>query len=160
MPHEIRDVRYASYIIPIRIKNGVREAALIEYAPGEHGTIGGRFEDDDTDARMVLRRELTEELNKGAEKLADIALSIDTPYRFDVAPERVAKRCAHHEEHNFFVVQIPADYELIFCEECPGNVHIVWYDAELLLDARVISFADMRQYFAQHVMPIVRKMQF
>ena len=158
MPKEIREIRYASYIIPVRVKNGQKEIAIIEYKPGAHGTIGGRFEDGETDARAALRRELIEELNPGAEKMADIAMEISEPYRFKVAPDRVALRAAHNEVHNFFLTQIPADMEIKFCEECPGNVHIVWLPAESLVDEKVIGFPDMREYFEINVMPIIRKM--
>ena len=158
MPKEIRELRYSSYIIPVRIKDGEKQIAIIEYKPGAHGTIGGRFEDNETDAREVLRRELTEELNPGAAKMADYAMEIPEPYRFKVAPERVALRCAHNEVHNFFLAKIPADMEITFCEECPGNVHIVWYNAEALVDEKVIGFPDMREYFEINVMPIIRNM--
>lgn len=158
MPMEIREIRYASYIIPVRIKNGEKQIAIIEYKPGEHGTIGGRFEDDETDARVALRRELVEELNPDAVRMADFAMEIPEPYRFKVAPERVALRCAHNEVHNFFLAKVPVDMEITFCEECPGNVHIVWYNAEALVDEKVIGFPDAREYFEINVMPIIRKM--
>ena len=155
MPKEIRDLRYGSYMIPVRVKNGQKQIAILEYKPGEYGTIGGRFEDTDVDARAALRRELTEELNTGAEKMADFALEIAEPYCFDVAPERVAFRSARKEVHYFFLVRIPADMELKFCEQCSGNVHIVWLDYKSLLDAAVIGFPDEREYIKKYIIPLI-----
>ncbi len=158
MSTEIREVRHASYIIPARIRDGKKEVAIIEYKPGEYGTIGGRFEDYDKSARDALRRELTEELNPGANKMADIAIEMSEPYCFCVAPERVALRCAHREEHHFFFAHIPADMEIIFCEQCPGNVHVVWVDAQRLVDGSTIGFPDEIEYFEKYIMPLVHEM--
>ncbi len=155
---EIRDVRYASYIVPVRIKDGKKQVAIIEYKPGEHGTIGGRFEDCDTCARDALRRELIEELNPEASAMADFATEIAEPYRFDVAPHRVALRAAHKEVHHFFLAVVPADMDIVFCEKCSGNVHVVWLDAESLVDDKVIGFPDMREYFEKNMMPLIRDM--
>ena len=155
---EIKDKRYASYVLPIRIKDGQRQVALIEYKPNEYGTIGGRFEEGETDARKALKRELIEELNIGADKIADTAIELSVPYCFDVAPERQAFRCARSEVHYMFVAQIPANMEIIFCEKCSGNVHIVWLDAESLLDKKVIGFDDEREYLEQYAMPTIRNM--
>ena len=159
MPNEIRETRYASYIIPVRIKNGKKEFAILEYKPGEYGTIGGRFEDYETDAQTALRRELTEELNPmAAKKLADIAIQVPEVYSFKVAPERVAFRAAHNEVHYFFVAKIPDDLEIEFCEKCTDNVHIVWFDVEKLVSGDVIKFQDMLEYFGKNIMPIIRNM--
>jgi len=159
MPNEIREMRYASYIIPVRIKNGKKEFAVLEYRSGEYGTIGGRFEDYENDAQTVLRRELTEELDPvAAKKLVETAIQIPEAYSFKVAPERVAFRAAHNEVHYFFVAKIPDDLEIKFCEKCDGNVHIVWFDTEKLVNGEVIKFQDMLEYFEKNIMPIIRKM--
>ena len=154
---QVKDKRYAAYVLPICIKDGKKQVALIEYRPHEYGLIGGRFEDGETDARGVLRRELIEELNVGAEKIADTAIEIPTPYSFDVAPERWAVRCARSETHYMFVAFVSADTEIIFCEKCSGKPCVVWLDIESLLDEKVIGFANEREYFAQYVLPIIRK---
>ncbi len=158
MPNEIRDVRHAAYIIPARIRNGKPEIAIIEYKPGAYGTIGGRFEDDDTSARAVLRRELTEELNPSAIVMADFAVQMVEPYSFCVAQERVALRCARAEHHHFFFTWVPENFEITFCEKRADNVHIVWLDAESLVDANVVGFDDECEYFEQYIMPLIRKM--
>ncbi len=158
MPSDIRDVRHASYIVPARIRNGAPEVAIIEYKPGEYGTIGGRFEDYDKTARDALRRELVEELNPAAAIMADFAVQMVEPYSFCVAPEHVALRCARAEHHHFFFTWVPADFEITFCEQCLGNVHVVWMPAESLVDARVIDFDDMREYMEKYIMPLIRTM--
>jgi 8-oxo-dGTP pyrophosphatase MutT (NUDIX family) len=158
MPMEIKELRYGSYVIPVRIKDGKKQIAIIEYRPGEYGTIGGRFEDYETIARDALRRELIEELNSGAEIIADIATEISEPYKFKVAPERVAFRSARNEIHYFFVAQIPSDTELVFCEKCAGNVHIVWLDYNALSDEKVIGFPDEREYFGKYIIPLIQDM--
>ena len=154
---QVKDKRYAAYVLPIRIKDGKKQVALIEYRPHEYGLIGGRFEDDENDARLALRRELVEELNIGAEKIADIAIEISTPYSFDIAPERWAVRCARSETHFMFVAPVSSDMEIVFCEKCSDNIRVVWLDAGSLLDESVIGFADECEYFAQHILPIISK---
>jgi len=156
---EIKDKRYASYILPIRVKDGQRQVAIIEYRPHEYGIIGGRFEDGETDARIALKRELIEELNVGIDKIADIAIELPEPYSFDVAPERWSIRCARSESHHMFVAQVSPDIEIKFCEKGSGNVHIVWIDAESLLDKNIIVFDDEREYFEKYAMPIIRNMK-
>lgn len=154
---EIKDKRYAAYVLPIRIKDGKKQVALIEYRPHEYGLIGGRFEDGENDARLALRRELVQELNIGAEKIADIAIEIPTPYSFDIVPERWTVRCARSETHFMFVAPVSSDMEIVFCEKCSDNVRVVWLDAGSLLDESVIGFADEREYFEKYVMPIIHK---
>ena len=160
MFQEIKDKRYAAYVLPVRIQNGQKQVAIIEYEPGEYGLVGGRFEDGESDAREVLRRELAEELNVGADKIADMAIEISEPYCFDIAPERWKIRCARSEIHHIFVAKIPTDMETSFCQDCFGNVRIVWMDVESLLDEKVIVWADEREYFKKHVMCIIRDMAY
>ncbi len=56
----IKEVSYAAYIIPVRIQDGKKQIAILEYAPGAYGIIGGRFDDGETTAEAALRRELNE----------------------------------------------------------------------------------------------------
>ncbi len=158
MSSDIRDVRHAAYIVPARINNGKPEIAIIEYTPGAYGIIGGRFEDDDMSARDALRRELVEELNPAAAIMADFAVQMVEPYSFCVAPERVALRCARAEHHHFFFTWVPENFEITFCEKCADNVHVVWMDAECLVDAQVIGFDDMREYMEKYIMPLIHRM--
>jgi 8-oxo-dGTP pyrophosphatase MutT (NUDIX family) len=158
MPKEIKDLRQAAYIIPVRKKNGQKQVAIIEYEPGAYGTIGGRYEDGETVARDVLRRELTEELNQGASFMADIAVEIPEPYKFKVEPHRVAFRSARNEAHMFFLAEISEQEDIRFCEKCQGDVKIVWLDSEALVDDKIIGWPDQREYFEKYVMPIIRNL--
>ncbi len=159
MFEEIKNERCASYVLPIRIKDGKKQVAIIEYGPHEYGKIGGRFEDCETDAREALHRELTEELNIGADKIADMALQISEPYCVDIDPEWAKIRCAHREIRYMFVAQISPDTEISFCEHCHHDAHIVWLDVESLLDEEIVRFSDERAYLEKYVMPIIRNMK-
>ena len=154
----IKEVSYAAYIIPVRIMDGKKQIAILEYAPGAYGTIGGRFDEGETSAKVALKRELNEELGKSAEFMVDIAQEIKEPYRFKVAEHKIEKRGAYNEAHMFFVAKITNDTKLEFCEEREETtIKVVWLDAESLVDENVISFPDQREYFETNVMPIIRK---
>lgn len=153
----IKEVSYAAYIIPVRIIDGKKQIAILEYAPGAYGTIGGRFDDDETTAKQALTRELREELGKSAEFMVGLAQQVVAPYKFKVAEHKIEKRGAYNEAHIFFVAKVPSDTVLEFCEEREDTVKVVWLDSEALVDEKVIGFPDQREYFEQNVMPIVRK---
>jgi len=153
----IKEVSYAAYIIPVRIKDGKKEIAILEYAPGAYGTIGGRFDDGETTAEVALKRELTEELGESSAFMVGLAQPVAEPYKFKVAEHRVEKRGAYNEAHMFFVAKIPADTVLEFCEVREDSVKVAWLDSEALVDEKVIGFPDQREYFEKHVMPIIRK---
>lgn len=154
----IKAVSYAAYIIPVRIKDGKKEIALLEYAPGAYGAIGGRFDDEETGGEAALVRELTEELGARSVFMVGLAQPVVEPYKFKVAAHKTEKRGAYNEVHNFFVAKIPADTVLEFCEVREDNVKVAWLDSEALVDEKVIGFPDQREYFEKHVMPIIRKM--
>ena len=157
---EIKEVRYASYILPIRIKNGKKQVAITEFKQHEYGKIGGRFEDNETDARQALRREIIEELNPGAEVMANTAIKIPEPYYVNnTDPEFIKIRLARKEIRYMFVAQIPPDMEIVFCEQSADNDHIVWIDAESLLDENIIKHSDERAYIEKHIMPIIRNIK-
>ena len=153
----MKEVSYAAYIIPVRIINNKKQIAILEYAPGAYGTIGGRFDDNETNAKVALKRELREELGKKSEFMVDLAQEISEPYRFKVAEHKIEKRGAYNEEHIFFVVKVLSDTILEFCEVREENIKVVWLDSEALVDENVIGFPDQREYFEKNVMPIVRK---
>lgn len=159
MSEEIKNERCASYVLPIRIKDGKKQVALLGYGPHEYGKIGGRFEDGEIDARAALRRELSEELNPGADKIADIALQISEPYFVDIDHEWAKIRRARKERRYIFVAQISPDMELSFCEHCHHNAHVVWLDVKSLLNENIIKFSDERTYLEKYVMPIIRNMK-
>ena len=116
----IKDISYSAYILPVR--DG--QVVLLKYGENGYGPIGGRL-DDGEDFLTALRRELTEELGESVSALADSAVEIPVPYAFrHPTPERAQKRGAWGEEHHFFIVHVPDDVELNFCENRPAHLLI------------------------------------
>lgn len=147
----IKDLSFSAYIIPIR--NG--RLGLLRYGENGYGSIGGRL-DDGEDFITALRRELTEELGASAAKLADMAVALPVSYCFThTNPERVQKRGARAEEHHFFVVPVPADMELNFCEDRPEQISVVWLTPSELLNPSVTPMPDMREYYEKYIIPAV-----
>jgi 8-oxo-dGTP pyrophosphatase MutT (NUDIX family) len=153
----IKEVSYAAYIIPVRMHNGKKQIAILNYAPGAYGTIGGRFDDGETTAKEALRRELREELGEKAEFMVELAEEVKEHYKFKVHESRVEKRGAYNEEHIFFIVEVPESTDLEFCEEREECIKVEWLDSEALVDEKIIGFPDQRAFLEQNVMPIIRK---
>lgn len=145
----IKELSYSAYVLPVR--DG--KVALLKYGENGYGPIGGRL-DDGEDFLTALRRELTEELGESTSALADSAVEIPVPYAFrHPTPERAQKRGAYAEEHHFFIVHIPDDMELTFCEDRPEDISIVWMPATELLSQQITPFDDMREFYTSHILP-------
>lgn len=145
----IKDVSYSAYVLPVC--DG--KIALLKYGENGYGPIGGRL-DDGEDFLTALRRELTEELGESASALADSAVEIPVPYAFrHPTHERAQKRGAWAEEHHFFIVQIPNDMELNFCENRPEEISVAWVAPDDLLNPKITPFDDMREFYSNHILP-------
>ena len=144
----IKELSYSAYVLPVC--DG--KIALLKYGENGYGPIGGRL-DDGEDFLTALRRELTEELGESASVLVDSAVEIPVPYAFrHLTPERAQKRGAWAEEHHFFIVQIPDDVELNFCENRDEEISVVWMSADDLLNPQITPFDDMREFYASHIL--------
>ena len=145
----IKELSYSAYVLPVR--DG--RVALLKYGETGYGPIGGRL-DDGEDFKTALRRELTEELGADASALVDNVVEIPVPYAFrHPTPERAQKRRAYAEEHHFFLVHIPEDMELNFCEDRPEDISVVWISADELLTPEITPFDDMRDFYRSHILP-------
>ena len=145
----IKDISYSAYILPVR--DG--QVALLKYGENGYGPIGGRL-DDGEDFLTALRRELTEELGESASALADSAVEIPVPYAFrHPTAERAQRRGALAEEHHFFIVHIPDDMELNFCENRPEEISVAWVAPDDLLNPKITPFDDVRDFYALHILP-------
>ena len=145
----IKELSYSAYILPVR--NG--HVAMLKYGENGYGPIGGRL-DGGEDFKVALRRELTEELGGSASALVDNVVEIPVPYAFrHPTPERAQRRGAYAEEHHFFIVHVPEDIDLTFCETRPENISVVWMSADDLLKPQIIPFDDMREFYASHILP-------
>ena len=143
----IKEISYSAYIIPVR--DG--RIAMLRYGTDGYGFIGGRL-DDGEDFVSALRRELTEELGTDATALMDNLVEIPVPYSFrHQNPERAETRGAYAEEHRFFVVHVPDDMELNFCENRSEKISVVWMAANDLLKPQITPFDDMREFCATHI---------
>jgi len=145
----IKDISYSAYILPVR--DG--QVALLKYGENGYGPIGGRL-DDGEDFSAALRRELTEELGDGASALADNVVEIPVPYAFrHPTPERAQRRGAWAEEHHFYIVHVPDDMELNFCENRPEEISVAWVAPDDLLNPQITPFEDMREFYSNHILP-------
>ena len=145
----IKGVSFSAYVLPVR--NG--RVALLKYGENGYGPIGGRL-DDGENFKTALRRELTEELGANASVLADNAVEIPVSYVFrHPNQERAQKRGAWAEEHHFYIVHIPDDMELNFCENRAEEISVIWMSADDLLKPEITPFDDMREFYATHILP-------
>jgi len=149
-----KKVAYAAYIIPVRVRRGKKQIAVLKYPDG-YGKIGGRFNDGEKSARVALRRELCEELGKAAAFMADTASEAKPCYKFKVAPDEVKKRGALSEERTLFVAKIPGGMELNFCEKRDENIEVAWLEPEALLDDKITPAPSQRKYLAKYIMPLI-----
>ena len=145
----IKDISYSAYVLPVC--DG--KIALLKYGENGYGPIGGRLNDGE-DFLTALRRELTEELGESASALADSAVEIPVPYAFrHPTPERAQKRGAWGEEHHFFIVHVPDDMELNFCENRDEEISVAWVAPGDLLNPKITPFDDMREFYSNHILP-------
>jgi 8-oxo-dGTP pyrophosphatase MutT (NUDIX family) len=149
----IKEICDAAYIIPVRIKGEKKEVALLKYKDG-YGKIGGRCDGVET-PRETLRREICEELGEAVAFLADMAKESRKPYEFKNSEDGINSRGAKGERHFIFVVKIPNEIELMFCEEREDKVKVVWLPLVSLTDKDIIVYPDLRDYYAKHVLPIL-----
>ncbi len=145
----IKDISYSAYILPVR--DG--QVALLKYGENGYGPIGGRL-DDGEDFKSALRRELIEELGESASALADNVVEIPVSYAFrHPTPERAKKRGAYAEEHHFYILHVPDDVELNFCEDRAEEISVAWVDHNDLLNPQITPFDDMREFYSEHILP-------
>ena len=89
-----------------------------------------------------------------ASVLADQVVEIPVPYAFrHPTPERAQKRGAWGEEHHFFIVRVPDDMELNFCENRSEEISVAWVAPDDLLNPQITPFDDMREFYATHLLP-------
>lgn len=147
----IKDISYSAYILPVR--DG--RVALLKYGENGFGPIGGRL-DDGEDFLTALRRELAEELGESISALADSAIEIPVPYAFrHPTAERAQHRGAWGEEHHFYIVCVPDDMELNFCENRPEEISVAWVEPDDLLNPQITPFDDMREFYTTHILPVL-----
>jgi ASC-1-like (ASCH) protein/8-oxo-dGTP pyrophosphatase MutT (NUDIX family) len=145
----IKDKSYSAYVLPIRNN----KVALLHYGEDGYGPIGGRL-DDGEDFKTALRRELTEELDEQSLHLLNLVTEIPVAYSFrHTDPKRAEKRGAWSEEHHYFISHETKNIDLTFCEKRNENISVVWLDIASLTDPQIIQIADMRDFFAKHIIP-------
>lgn len=150
---EIKDVKFASYLLPVREINGEKQVAMIVYKTGWHGLIGGRLEDGET-PRVAMCREVYEELGKNAKFITDNAVQVPETNKIKIRD--VLFRRAKNEEHTYFVNKVPNDTQLVFCEKGNPDFDVKWLNVDLLADEKIIAMEDMRKYFIDSVIPFIK----
>ncbi len=151
---EIKEWKYAAYILPLREINGQKQVALALYRKSNwHGLIGGRLDDGET-PRDAMCREVCEELGDTAKCITHDAIEI--PKKNVIKIRDILFRRAENEEHTYFVARVPADTRLVFCEKGNSGFDVKWIDFELLSDEKIIVMEDMRRYFIDSVIPFIK----
>jgi len=149
----LKDKSFSAYVIPVHVKNGKTQVALLDYGSNNYGPIGGRL-DDGENFKTALRRELTEELGTQSLKILDLITEIPVPYSFKhTSQERAEKRGAWFEEHHYFITQETNNINLKFCENRDEKISVVWLDAAELVNPNIIKIDDMLAFFAKHILP-------
>ncbi|MCQ2582095.1 MAG: NUDIX domain-containing protein [Alphaproteobacteria bacterium] len=149
----IKDKSFSAYIIPVRVKDGETQVAMLNYGSNNYGPIGGRL-DDGEDLKNALQRELTEELGQQSVKMLDMITEIPVAYSFKhSSPERAEKRGAWSEEHHYFITKATENIDLEFCEKRNEKISVVWINAADLTNSDIIHIEDMREFFAEHILP-------
>lgn len=152
---EIKEWKYAAYILPLREIDGENQVALAVYKSGWHGLIGGRLDGDET-PHQALCREVCEELGENAKFITEGAAEV--PKKNIIKIRDVLFRRAENEEHTYFVNKIPADTELVFCEKGNPGFDVKWLNVDLLADEKIIVMEDMRKYFINSVIPFIKSL--
>ena len=153
----IKDISYAAYIIPFRERGNKKEFAILRYEGG-YGDIGGRFDNNETDARTALRREITEELGLEASFLADEAIEIPTHEISEVSKERIQIRGAYREDHTFFIVKVPDNLNLTFCEKREEKIILEWLPLSAMLDINVTYRKEKIEFCRNYIIPFIEKL--
>lgn len=151
--NNIKEWKYAAYILPVREIDGRLQVAMAVYKSGWHGLIGGRLDGDET-PRQAMCREVCEELGKDAMYITDGAIAVPNAHKIRVRD--VLFRRAKNEEHTYFVSLVPADTELVFCEKDNDGFDVKWIDLELLGDKNTIVIDYMREYFISVIIPFIK----
>lgn len=154
---EIKEWKYAAYILPVREFNGQTQVALAVYKSGWHGLIGGRL-DEGENPREAMCREVCEELGTCAKFITDNAIAV--PETNKIRIRDILFRRAKNEEHTYFVAKVPSDTKLVFCEKGNPGFDVKWLNFELLGDEKIITSDDMRDYFIASVIPFINSGSF
>ncbi|MDL2295923.1 NUDIX hydrolase [Lachnospiraceae bacterium OttesenSCG-928-E19] len=150
---EIKEWKYAAYILPMREVDGQKQVAMAVYKSGWHGLIGGRLDEGET-PHDAMCREVCEELGENTKFLTCNAIQIPDTNKIQIRD--VLFRRAKKEEHTYFVARVPDDTKLVFCEKGNPGFEVRWINVESLGDEKIIVMEDMRQYFIENVIPFIK----
>jgi len=152
--YEIKDWRYAAYILPVREINGKKQVAFSVYTKSDwHGMIGGRIDDFETPHQAICR-EVCEELGECARFMADN--TIEVPEKFRTPIRDAVYRRARNEEWTIFIAKVPADTELAFCEKGNSGFDIRWLDIDVLTDETVMRLVGVCEFNARVLIPAIK----
>ncbi len=150
--NNIKEWKYAAYILPVRKINGHVQVAMAVYQSGWHGLIGGRLDGDETPAQAMCR-EVYEELGDTAMFITEKAIIV--PHSHKIKVHDVLFRRAKNEEHTYFISIVPEDTELACHEQSSDRFDVKWIDLELLANKETIVIDDMRKYFTCTIIPFI-----
>lgn len=151
--NNIKEWKYAAYILPVRKIGDRTQVAMAVYKTGWHGLIGGRLDGNETPYQAMCR-EVCEELGDDALCITKGAIAVPESHKIKVRD--VLFRRAKNEEHTYFVSLVPEDTELVFCEKDNDGFEVKWIDLDLLGDKKTIVIDDMRQYFINTIIPFIK----